>query len=396
MEDKGARLEYLFGLYLEDRLSPEEYDEFHELAAAAPGALEELLERLWEGTANARPLVSRAAWESGMAAHLRPAETPLNPGKAPLRKIRRPAFAGWAAAAAVVLALGALYLLTARRTATKPLAAGPLQQQHDILPGGNKALLTLANGSTIALDSIAAGDLALQGAARVMKSDSNRLTYHAVKGNAGPAYNTLTTPRGGQYALTLADGSRVWLNAGSSIRFPTAFTGNERKVEITGEAYFEIAADARHIFRVYVNGIQVEVLGTSFNIMAYNDEAAVKTTLLNGAVRIVHKGAPLQLKPGQQAQVLPNGQAKLVPAADVQEAIAWRSNLFWFNNADMPSVMRQVARWYNVDVVIRGSIPWHFTGSIPRNVNVSKVFEILQEAGNIHFDIRDGKIIVSP
>ncbi|MBC9929250.1 FecR domain-containing protein [Chitinophaga qingshengii] len=388
MEDSEKRMQYLFHRYLDDQLSMEEFEEFCELAGNGPEELREALANLWEGTANASPLLTAAEWNAVMPS--------LIANEAPGRKRSSRLFSWRAAAAAVVITgLGLLYL-SVRKDATNEQLTSRQQIPEDIKPGGNKAILTLADGTTINLDSAGTGNIARQGNTQILKSDSNSLSYQATQGNTATAYNTLTTPPGGQYTLTLSDGSRVWLNAGSSIRFPATFNGQEREVELTGEAYFEVAKDAAHIFRVSVNGTQVEVLGTSFNIMAYNNEAAIKTTLLEGSIRVEYNGTPLQLKPGQQAQVNKQKGIKLIENTDIQEAIAWKNHLFWFNNADIPSVMREIARWYNIDIIITGDISWHFTGSIPREATISEVFGILQEAGKIHIVTRDRKIIVSP
>lgn len=388
MKDSEKRMQYLFHRYLDDQLSIEEFEEFCELAGNSPEELREALANLWEGTANASPLLTAAEWNAVMPS--------LIANEAPGRKRSSRLFIWRAAAAAVVITgLGLLYLSVRKNTTNEQLTSRQ-QIPEDIKPGSNKAILTLADGTTINLDSAGTGNIARQGNTQILKSDSNSLSYQATQGNTATAYNTLTTPLGGQYTLTLSDGSRVWLNAGSSIRFPATFNGQERGVELTGEAYFEVAKDAAHIFRVSVNGTQVEVLGTSFNIMAYNNEAAIKATLLEGSIRVEYNGTPLQLKPGQQAQVNKQKGIKLIENTDIQEAIAWKNHLFWFNNTDIPSVMREIARWYNIDIIITGDISWHFTGSIPREATISEVFGILQEAGKIHIVTRDRKIIVSP
>jgi hypothetical protein len=283
----------------------------------------------------------------------------------------------------------------------QPVAAGRPTVQHDVNPGGNKAVLTLANGTTVLLDSAHNGVLTSQGSAKITKVGSGLLAYTLQHpGNAGKQqqeveYNTLTTPRGGQYQVVLPDGSKVWLNAASSIHYPTVFTGRQRKVQITGECYFEVAGNAAMPFIVEANNIEIHVLGTHFNIMAYNDEATTTASLLQGLVKIVRGNTTLLLHPGQEAQVDGNGKVELVKDANMNEAVAWKDNLFWFENDDIQTVMRQLSRWYNVDIVIRGNIPDRFTGSIPRNITFSKVFEVLQKTGSIRFSIENEKVIVS-
>ena len=205
------------------------------------------------------------------------------------------------------------------------------------------------------------------------------------------AYNTLTTPRGGQYHLTLSDGTSVWLNAASSIKYPIAFTGNERRVEITGEVYFEVEHNAAKPFRVICNGQTVEDLGTHFNINAYNDENAVKTTLLEGSVNVSAAGKNKMLKPGEQAQ-LQHGNIRIADV-DVNKVAAWKNGLFQFNDDNIRDIMRQLGRWYDVDIKYEGNLPdWEFSGAIPRNANLSQVLDILSFV-KVHFRI-DGKTIV--
>jgi ferric-dicitrate binding protein FerR (iron transport regulator) len=277
--------------------------------------------------------------------------------------------------------------------------------KEDITPGGNKAVLTLVDGSTIILDSASNGILSQQGNVKVQKLESGLLAYtingSPVTENEEAFFNTISTPRGGQYQVTLADGTKVWLNAASSIRFPVVFTGAERKVEITGEAYFEVAKNAAMPFKVKAAGSEVEVLGTHFNVNAYYDEAAVKTTLLEGLVKVSGPAStagqsPRFLQPGQQSAVNREGKISILNNADTEEAVAWKDGRFQFKSADLKSILRQIARWYDVEVEYKGNANLHFTGQLTRNDNVSKVFEKLALTGEVHFRIEGKKIIVSP
>lgn len=269
----------------------------------------------------------------------------------------------------------------------------------DIPPGGNRAILQLADNSFIVLDSAQNGQLVQQGNVKIEKQNGQlKYTNQGQQDVAALAFNTLTTPRGGQYQLTLPDGSKVWLNAGSSIRYPVAFTGNERLVEITGESYFEVASFSREgtriPFIVKVNNMEVQVLGTHFNIMAYNNEASVKTTLLEGAVKVMTAGNDRLLKPGQQAQLKKDGSIKIEENIDTEEAIAWKNGFFQFNSADIGTVMRQVERWYDVKIVYEGKIPGgHFSGSVSRGNNISQVLKTMQEGG-VHFKIEGRKVVI--
>lgn len=277
--------------------------------------------------------------------------------------------------------------------------------EDDVLPGGDKARLELADGSVVILEQVNNGSLQEQGGTKIVKQDG-RLIYNSAQGNHSGeiSYNKISTPKGGQYHIILPDGSKVWLNAESSLRFPTAFIGKERLVELTGEAYFEVAklaipspsAGASKImpFKVQTNTVNIEVLGTHFNVMAYVNEKAVNTTLLEGSVRVsqltTHESQ--LLKPGQQAKI--NGSIQVVNV-DTEEVVAWKNNLFQFNGADIQTVMVQIERWYDVEVDYKGRIPSkHFTGIISRNTNVSKVLEMLELTGGVKFEIKGKRISV--
>jgi len=285
---------------------------------------------------------------------------------------------------------------------------------RDVAPGGNKAVLILADGSHVELDSARNGDIGQQGGARVIKQDSDRLIYKrggggAAAGLAGTLYNTIQTPRGGQYQVVLADGTKVWLDAASSLKFPIKFSGDERLVELTGEAYFEVAHDKIpfkvHIRNNGVDGGEVQVLGTHFNVNAYNDEAAIRATLLEGSVRFVRGGSAKVLKPGQQAVVgsgsTASGKAggdaiQVVSDADVEAAVAWKNGYFQFNGADTRTVMRQLSRWYDIEVSYEGTPPERqFGGEIARSKYLSVVLQVLEQS-NIHFRMEGNKLVVTP
>lgn len=274
--------------------------------------------------------------------------------------------------------------------------------ENDIAPGSNGAELTLADGSRIALDSAGNGIVASQGSTRLVKQNNGQLNYEAREKNKEILYNTLSTNRGKQFIVTLPDGSRVWLNAASSLHYPTAFTGRERSVDVQGEAYFEIAQDASNPFKVRVNGMEVQVLGTHFNINAYEDEASVNTTLLEGSVRVMKGANTVLIKPGQQARLNRSAgmdivkQIEIINDADIEQVIAWKNGFTAFKSADLRAIMRQISRWYDVDVVYEGNIPErNFTGEVYRSSNLSKLLEILT-ASDIHFRIEGKKLTVMP
>ena len=300
----------------------------------------------------------------------------------------------WAVAALLIGTAVAVWLLI-RPKMPAPAVAGQQTLRHDRSPGRNVARLTLSDGSSITLDSAHDGFLTKQGNASITKSGDGSLAYQPAKGERTVAvYNTLSTPRGGQYRLLLPDGSQVWLNAASSISYPTAFTEAERSVTITGEAYFEIVSNATMPFRVRINtpGGQkdIRVLGTHFNVKAYGDETTVTTTLLEGSVKLENT----ILKPGEQGQWRADGTMQVDPHANIEEAVAWKNGLFHFEGADVAEVMRQLSRWYDVDVVFKGKLPdTKFEGEITRNSNLTEVFKILQ-LSNVHFTVEDKKVIV--
>lgn len=269
---------------------------------------------------------------------------------------------------------------------------------NDKAPGGNKATLTLADGSTIVLDSLENGTLAHQGNARVSKLQNGQLSYQLEQdGQISTLYNTLNTPRGGQHKVILSDGTAVWLNAASSITYPTTFTGEERVVSITGEAYFEVAKMKGMPFKVKAGKMEVAVLGTHFNIMAYNDEPSIRTTLLEGSVKISAGGAQRLMKPGQQVDINSQGVMRDLPHADPGEAIAWKNGMFRFNGTDLKVIMRQVARWYDMEIEYNGNPgDVQFSGIVSRKEYVSQLLKILETTGSVHFTIEGKKIRVTP
>lgn len=316
----------------------------------------------------------------------------------------------YSAAASITIMLGVgAYLLFFTRPKKEVAEISAVQRhfKNDVAPGGNKAVLTLANGTTIVLDRAHNGQVANQGNVKVVKVNSGLLAYSSPQAAGGgqPAvdgketvvqFNRLSTPRGGQYQLVLPDGSKVWLNAASSIRYPTAFAGKERKVEITGEVYFEVAHDPDKPFRVVAGDMEVEVLGTHFNINAYEDEATINTTLLEGGIKVTEGSHVQMLRPGEQAQLNRDGQIRLVKDANVDAAVAWKNGYFSFDKAGLQAVMHQLSRWYNVDVSYQGDIPpQEFGGEIQRNLNLSQVLSVLKQS-QVHFKIEGNKLIVLP
>jgi transmembrane sensor len=323
------------------------------------------------------------------------AETPMSAGP---RKIV--AWLRWTAAAAVLIAVlwSAYYAFLKNKPATTiPVAEKKQAPAHDRAPGGNKAILQLADGSFINLDDIDTGMLAQQGNTKILKLNNGQLKYNCIPANnASILYNTISTPRGGQYHIILPDGSKVWLNAASSLRFPTVFSGKERSVQLTGEAYFEIARNKNMPFHVQVNNMKVEVLGTHFNVMSYDNEKTINTTLLEGSVSVSAIGSRQSavIKPGQQAVLSHDSRLTIHDDIDPEEVIAWKNGLFQFNSADIQTIMRQIERWYDVDVQYKGPIPQGtYSGTVPRADNLLKVLRIFEES-DLKFTIEGRKLTV--
>ncbi len=410
------RIQYLFERYTQRTCSHEELQELFACIARPENRrlLEELMDAEYEVL---QPLA--VSGETDWDYIFQQAVPEKEDMSINFRKTKRFQWLRVAAAAIMVLALGAAGYWFVNRPGNNKVARNEQEAPRtaeDILPGGNKAVLTLANGSVISLDSAGSGLLTEQDDVQVIKNKDGEVKYRAANGSAAGtiAYNSLSTPKGGQYHLILPDGSKVWLNAASSLRFPVTFAANERRVELNGEAYFEIEKDAGKPFHVVTATQVVEVLGTHFNVNAYTDEAAVKTTLLEGSVKVrpamgngqsaKESGHSAVLKPGQQA-VLSRTYSQLTShdspftidhSPDLDLVMAWKNGFTAFNKADIKSIMRQVSRWYNVDVVFEGAIPQRsFTGGISRNARLSELLRLL-EVSKVHFRIEGNRLIVTP
>lgn len=302
----------------------------------------------------------------------------------------------WIAAAVVLLlAMVAGVMYFRFNTGEEVYAAGLM----NVAPGKQGAVLTLGDGSQVVLDSLENGIVATQNGTQLTLEDGGLTYAPSGSANDGLLYNTMTTPKGRQFRLTLPDGSRVWLNAASSIRYPTAFAGHERKVVVTGEAYFEVAQEAGKSFRVIAgNGVEIAVLGTHFNVNAYENEASTNITLLEGSVRVsADAGRAVTLRPGQQAQ-LANKPAfsgiKVVEQADVDEVLGWKNGVFIFDNASLEEVMRQLERWYDITIVYEKDIPQTlYYGKISRQNSLQEVLHIL-EKNEVRFRLENGNRLV--
>lgn len=303
----------------------------------------------------------------------------------------------YAAAIVILLGVGLYFFATSKSgIAEKPPIAK--STGTDIEPGKQGAILTLVDGSRMVLDSLGNGVVATQNGTKVLLQNG-QLVYEA--GNAVEAtigYNTMSTPKGRQFQLTLPDGSKVWLNAASSIKYPTVFTGDERKVEVTGEAYFEVVKNSASPFKVKINDeTEIEVLGTHFNVNSYKNEESINTTLLEGSVLIKSSSGRLVLQPGQQARVAGSEKIKLLADVDVEKVMAWKNGVFNFQDATLEEVMRQLERWYDIEIVYEKNIPkLEFYGKMGKDLSLATVLNGL-EKNNVHFRIEEGrKLVVLP
>lgn len=299
--------------------------------------------------------------------------------------------------AAVLAVFFVLRPLFNAKTGNQPIAA-VYPKKSKIIPGGNKATLTLGNGKTILLDAAANGVLASQNNVRILKSKSGQLIYDATSylatSNAELSYNKIDVPRGGQYQVVLPDGSKVWLNAQSSLRYPAHFNGDKRLVELTGEAYFEVAKDSAHPFQISINGMQVQVLGTHFNIMGYQDEGCTKTTLLEGSVKIIKGGMQQMIIPGQQAIVKDKIR---VADVNVSESVEWINGNFNFSHEKLEAIMRKMSRWYDVDIQYQGKTTnATFIGTLPRSSDIKEVLKYLELTGLVHFKTVERRVTAMP
>ncbi|MDQ0106571.1 ferric-dicitrate binding protein FerR (iron transport regulator) [Chitinophaga terrae (ex Kim and Jung 2007)] len=378
----GERIKYLLEAYFQGTASDQEVNELMQLIDQDGNdeSVNQMLDSLWNNFAPGGQVWPDAK-KSELFANIK-ARTALQ--QPPI--VRRLRTWHWVAAAAVagIIATIVFYPRPNKISAPSIMAAA---QHTDISPGKDRAILTLQDGTKLDLDSLQDSNATAYG----FSKQHNEIVFSPADQQI--AYNTLTTPKGGKYRLTLPDGSKVWINAASSIRFPTAFEGKSREVTLTGEAYFEIAPNATQAFHVKVKDMDVQVLGTHFNVMAYDDEASINTTLLEGAVKVSRGSQSHILKPGQQS--VSDNQGRLsINAADIEEVMAWKNDQFIFKACDFATVMRQIARWYDVSVIYKGKVPeGKYSGIIGRNNNISQVLNILRASG-VSFEISNNTIIV--
>ncbi|MCK7555747.1 DUF4974 domain-containing protein [Chitinophaga sedimenti] len=381
----NKRIDFLFSRYLARTCTPEELQELSQLLADPANEV------------RFRALID-AEIEAGMPLEQLPAGEAEQVFREVLQSRQPRQYKRWWLAAACLLLLAVPATLLLQRSPSATIT--PQAAAKPITPGSEGAILTLGNGQSVLLDSTRHGLISVQGGSNVTLQKGT-LAYTNNTGKASVQYNKLETPRGRQFRITLSDGTIAWLNAASSLRYPTGFNGNSREVEITGEAYFEVAAayDAQHRkipFIVKINEqTSVEVLGTHFNINAYDDEESIRTTLLEGSVNIHNNGKEALLKPGQQARI--HDHIKIVENADVAQAVAWKNGMFHFSGrTGIAEVMRQIARWYDVEVKYEKGVPdLVFSGKMQRNLNLDQVLKGLSSM-DVHFKTEGRTLTVSP
>lgn len=399
MPNSTERFQYLFTRYTTNQCTEAELQElFHLFRKLDPNRIhpfmDELFDNITPGTA-----AEKIDWND-LYERITKEEAPA----APVRKL----LPYWkvAAAAAVLIAVS-IWICFPEKKNTAP-STNTTVVAKDIPPGGDKAILTLADGSQVVLDNTANGSIAEQGGIRILKQADGELSYLQPNGQplSTGLLNTLSTPRGGQYRLTLPDGSKVWLNAASSIRYPAAFNNKERRVEITGEVYFEVAKFRNLPFYVSTPSGSIQVLGTHFNVNAYPEEPVETTTLLEGKISLSTTGHQQSqiLQPGQQAQYLPTTartpdylkEEIKVQNIDTKPVVAWTNNNFVFSNTSLAAAMRQIERWYDVEVVLKGDIANEaIMANLSRDIPISRVMHKLSLTGHLHFTIEGKKIIVT-
>jgi transmembrane sensor len=407
-----SSLEYLLNRYANKTCTAAEKEELMRLLQDSGNdeAVQQLIDKMIEERPATHSMPDTTA-QAVLQAIFEADETPVVPLET--ARVRRIPFGRIAAAAIILLLVTTAGWLWLMRTPNTQVAT--IETKGDVAPGGNKALLTLANGSTIVLDNAANGIVAHEGNANVVKLKNGELKYttaddQPANTSAEVTYNTLSTPKGGEYTIVLPDGSQVWLNAASSITYPTVFNAKERKVQVTGEAYFEVAKlvtadDGKRVpFLVDIKSRttggdlgQVQVLGTHFNINAYDDERAMKTTLLEGKVKVVNRNyQEAILKPGEQVSISHSSQLSQPIPVQTEEVMAWKNGLFHFEKADIQTVMRQLSRWYDVEVVYKRDLDKddQMFFEVSRHTNLSDVLKVLNLAGGARFSIENKKIIV--
>lgn len=404
--ENNNRINDLLHRYINRQISSAELEELllltGEFSAESPFVAEPVLRQLWEDarSGNLPSTAQDVDWEGVYRS-----ATAENSGQEPAKVVILTRPRRWLAAAAVLAIAASLVAIWYSRPA-RPVQIPVARHQGAVVeqtihPGGNNAVLTLGDGSQLVLDSTLSGVIGNDAGTEISRTTEGGLVYRPDAATK-TVFNTVTTPRAAQCKITLPDGSKVWLNAASFLRFPTHFQGNERVVELRGEGYFEVAKNAAMPFRVVVaplssaeNGLEVKVLGTHFNIMAYPDEGVILATLLEGSVQLIKGSQQKMLKPGRQGSVAPGSDSIRVSKANAKMAVAWKEGYFYFDKANVQYILRQIGRWYDLDIVYAGKAPdLVFSGKIERDLPLKGILHLLEQ-GNIRFRIENRKMIVT-
>ena len=411
-EDRAQRIAYLVAGFIRQRLTDKEHDELDEWITASD-ANQELFEELVQPEFADKGMKELGSINTEAAYNKIRQRIQFN--KPDSKKGNLQMLFRIAAAVIVVAGLAVFYYLMNR--SSKP--QNNIAQVSIIKPGGNYATLTLGNGRSVEVNNMQPGLVeSVDGLKLFLRKSDGQLSY-ADNAKADDDVHTLSTPIGGQFHVVLPDGSNVWLNAASSLKYPVHFSKDERVVELSGEGYFEIkplspkGGQEKIPFRVIVNGVEVEVLGTHFNVNAYGDEGGVNTTLLEGSVRLRKESRPLTmddgqkngnhaddeqviLKPGEQGVLMENGKLKVESGIDTDEVVAWKNGVFSFKDASIENILKQAARWYDIEVVYQGKIERHFNAEVLRSESIEKLLKLLELTGSVHFKIENKKVYVLP
>ncbi|QJB38933.1 FecR domain-containing protein [Chitinophaga oryzae] len=390
--------EALFRGYMNGTLNASEIHRFRRLAMERDNkaVLSRLLEEAFSNPAYAEAAdydPAEMADEILLKARQQDAQLSMLP---PARK--PPVFRPWFKYAAAAAIFGLLLAGTWKFASRRQHPAVPLATRQPVTPGTAQPVLILGDGSRLALDSVGNGTIAQQGNTRIVKLANGQVAYQLTGNNNGNMlYNTMQTPHGCMYQLTLPDGSRVWLNAASSIRYPAAFAADRRQVEVTGEAFFDIVKDDRKPFTVTVQQLDIQVLGTAFNVMAYPDETTIRTTLLQGAINVSSGDARHLLHPGEQATMAGAGGPFSISKPNLEEILSWKNGEFYFKDTHIQTIMREVARWYNVEVSYEGDMEdITLSGIVSRNEPVAQLLKALEMTKMVRFRMNGNRIVVSP
>lgn len=399
MTNASERLSLLLNRFLEKTITSEELRELSSLLdEVAESEISIILKKVYDKTSVPTFLADKLPSEHILAQILQRSEDNNMPVNAPTKKIR-PLIIKLTAAAAVIGLVVGFFIFPSRNQQPNSQPISSIQDNDgDILPGGNRATLKMSDGTTIVLTNSPNGILAQYGSMAVKKLADGQLIFDAgsstTENRQSSGWNTISTPRGGQYQLTLSDGSKVWLNAESSLRFPLHFIGDERRVELVGEAYFEVAKNRKQTFKVMSKQMEIQVLGTHFNLSDYDGQSTSKTTLVSGSIKIKRGTQVHLLRPGQQAVLNKNKELTLLDHVDVESEIAWKNGLFLFKDASIQHVMEQIARWYDIEVAYQKNHSKKLlNGSVPRTVHLSALMEMLAYTG-VEYEIQGKKVLI--